>query len=250
MENNFGFIVTSHVNSEQTNWYWIECYKCIRNFYDNEIVIIQDNCNFDYFKIPEDLDLKNVRFIISEYPARGELLPYYYLYKEQMFPVAVIIHDSLFIQQKIEFGNIETVKFFWHIESYKKENINKEREIMSIFEKDDLLNYYNSDNWKGCFGIQSIINLKFLNTIQEKYNFFKLLDVINTRILRCCFERVFGVICCYEDKNLTNNSSIYGYIITDMFRWEDNEYKTYTFNQYICNKDKINRPLIKCFSGR
>ena len=33
-----GFIITRHVNSEKTNNYWIECYKSIRQFYNNKIL--------------------------------------------------------------------------------------------------------------------------------------------------------------------------------------------------------------------
>ena len=39
IENNFGFILLRHVNSEKTNLYWQESYRCIRKFYSNKIII-------------------------------------------------------------------------------------------------------------------------------------------------------------------------------------------------------------------
>ena len=38
----FGFIITRHVNSENTNKYWNHCVKCLRTFYpEKKIVIIE-----------------------------------------------------------------------------------------------------------------------------------------------------------------------------------------------------------------
>ena len=43
----FGFIMLRHVNSEETNKYWIESYSCIRSLYpDNMIIIIDDSSNY------------------------------------------------------------------------------------------------------------------------------------------------------------------------------------------------------------
>ena len=78
--NNYGFIITRHVNSELTNKYWNNCVKCIRRFYPyRKIVIIDDNSNKDFVKSFYNFD--NVEIIESKFPGRGELLPYYYFHK-------------------------------------------------------------------------------------------------------------------------------------------------------------------------
>jgi hypothetical protein len=75
--NSFGFIITRHVNSEQTNKYWNHSVKLLRTFYPyRKIIIIDDNSNQNYVKA--DFDYKNIQIIQSEFPGRGELLPYYY----------------------------------------------------------------------------------------------------------------------------------------------------------------------------
>ena len=80
----FGFIVTRHVNSELTNKYWNHCVKLLRTLYPlRKIVIIDDNSNYDFVK-PE-FNYKNLQVIQSEYPGRGELLPYYYYIKNKFF---------------------------------------------------------------------------------------------------------------------------------------------------------------------
>jgi hypothetical protein len=49
MSKQIGFIILRHVNNELTNKYWIHCYKCIREFYpENKILIIDDNSDYKY----------------------------------------------------------------------------------------------------------------------------------------------------------------------------------------------------------
>ena len=82
IKNNFGFIMTRHVNSEKTNNYWNNSIRCIRRFYpDTKIIIIDDNSNYEFVKA--DYEYKNIEIIQSEYKGRGELLPYFYFYKNR-----------------------------------------------------------------------------------------------------------------------------------------------------------------------
>ena len=93
---NFGFIITRHVNSEKTNKYWNHCVKCLKRFYpQKKIVIIDDNSNPVYLK--REFDYTNILVINSEFKGRGEILPYYYYLKNKFFKNAVIIHDSVFL---------------------------------------------------------------------------------------------------------------------------------------------------------
>ena len=98
----YGFIITRHVNSQQTNEYWNHCVKLIRTYYPlRKIIIIDDNSNYNFVKSYHEY--KNVKIIQSEYPGRGELLPYVYFLKNKWFENAVIIHDSLFFHKHIHF---------------------------------------------------------------------------------------------------------------------------------------------------
>ena len=85
----YGFIITRHVNSEKTNKYWNKCVRCIRKFYPlRKIIIIDDNSNYQYIT---EKQLYKTQIINSEYPGRGELLPYYYYLSNKLFDTAVII---------------------------------------------------------------------------------------------------------------------------------------------------------------
>lgn len=242
--NDFGFIILRHVNSETTSQYWIESYNCIRRYYNNKIIIIDDNSNYDFIN---NIHLINCEIIKSEFFGRGEILPYYYLYKHKFFKKCVIIHDSVFINKYIDFNNVQTVRFIWHF-THHWDNENDEIELLNNLDnvKDIEEFYYEKDKWYGCFGLQTVIDYSFLEKIVIKYNLFKLIDYITTREIRMNFERIFGLICFYENTNLFENVSLYG-IIHHYIHWG------YTYNSYIEDKknDKLNHlDIIKVWSGR
>ena len=107
-----GFIILRHVDSELTNKYWITCYDKIREFYpENKIILVDDNSDYNYISKDKEATLTNTTIIKSEYKGRGELLPYYYYHKNKLFDIAVVIHDSFFIQKQIDFGTEN--QFIW-----------------------------------------------------------------------------------------------------------------------------------------
>ena len=199
---NYGFIITRHVNSEQTNKYWNQAVKLIRRIYPlRQIVIIDDNSNPEFVKA--DFDYQNLTVIQSEYHKRGELLPFYYYLKYKWFPKAVIIHDSLFIHKKIPFEKFSIpVMPLWH-HVYDKENINNLRRIASSLKQNRLLLHKinepdklmfgldGSHKFNLCFGCQCFIQLSFLETLERKYNITNLTNVIHNRTDRCSLERIF-----------------------------------------------------------
>ena len=214
----YGFIITRHVNSVKTNKYWNICIQSLRRFYPSEkykIVVIDDNSKKEFLK--EFNNYQNVTYIQSEFPGRGELLPYYYFYKYHFFKKAVIIHDSVFFQKRIKFENIHLpIMPLWHFENEKKENIvnsyrlvnvlqNNKNIIDKLYELDNFVLKWTQDDWIGCFGCQSYISYNFLAHINKKYNLFSLLHVVNNRADRCCLERIFGIIFCLNCPDIVNN---------------------------------------------
>jgi hypothetical protein len=206
MEETFGFIIIRHVNSEITDQYWKRCYECIRRFYpDHKIVIIDDNSNYSFVREIEYLkSVTNCEIINSEFPGRGELLPYYYFYHNKFFDKAIILHDSMFLNQVINLEtiqNIDKVLFLWFC-IHKWDPTNQQRIIIqsSILRfKHDLLYLLDQpDKWWGCFGVCSIISHDFLKRIFEKYNFVDMLNHIKNRDSRCCLERIFALVCHLE----------------------------------------------------
>jgi hypothetical protein len=241
-----GFIIIRHVNSERTNLLWQECYKCIRKFYDNKIIIIDDASHTAYLT---HLDMANTEIIQSEFPKRAELLPYYYFLKHAWFDTAIILHDSVFIQAPIKFDKVN--KFLWHFVSHDWDNMNGEQELIEkLNNSSDLLNFYNrKDQWHGCFGVMSVITYNMIHYINLKYNFFKLIGSITCRKERMMLERIFAAILSYE-ASLTKETSSYFGNIQAYCNWGFNE--TYKMENYIKDKadGKITLPIVKLWSGR
>lgn len=251
----YGFIITRHVNSENTNKYWNHCVKLIRTFYPfRKIIIIDDNSDYSYVK--SEFNYKNIEIIQSEFSKRGELLPYYYFLKRKFFENAVIIHDSVFFHKRINFEKLSGVNviplwFFYP----DKENLDNTKRIIRnlknyisledlLSQKEILFNTF-SGKWYGCFGVQSYINLKFLELIESKYNITNLISVVKCRADRCCLERIFGCIFFTESKNILKQKSLLGNIM---------KYQTwgYTFDQYMINlkKGTIPKAIVKVWTGR
>lgn len=225
-----------HVNSKDTNRYWMHCYDCIRKYYpEHPIVIIDDNSNLEFITIKE---MTNVTVVHSEYPQRGELLPYYYYSCNKWFDTAVILHDSVFINQSIDF-TVEHYKILWSFEHYWDRPQDESR-ILQIFNDPELLQFHrNKTLWKGCFGGMAIIMHDYLTSINMKYDVSKLLKVIHNRYNRMRFERV---IAC-----LLQKESRCDVLFGDIFVYVKNKQLTFDQKDDPLYKDL---PLIKVWTGR
>lgn len=263
----FGFIVLRHVNSELTNHYWNECIQCIRRLYPlKKIVVIDDNSKQDFVRA--FYEYQNVEYIQSEFPQRGELLPYYYFHKNRFFDNAIILHDSVFIHKRINFDLFRGVQVLplWHFKNSRDENYeklvqiskylnfsNKFHEEFKNVKENKYLNMSivdGNNKWNGCFGVQTYINHEFLNYIQKKYNMFNMLKVIRCRKDRCCLERILGLIISMENSRLKRVPSLFG----DILKYQNGEYHWgYTFHKYknkLNNERKIMVPYVKVWTGR
>jgi hypothetical protein len=251
----FGFIIIRHVNSEKTNQYWNHSVKLLRTLYPFiKIVIIDDNS--DYKFINPEFDYKNVQIIQSEFPQRGELLPYYYYLKHKFFQNAIIIHDSVFFHKRINFEHFNGINVIplWHFYS-DKENVENTKRIVKNLKQSYLIETkispemnilgLSTDKWYGCFGVQSYINLHFLEQLENKYKITNLISSVNCRADRCCLERIFGAMFFTESPKMVNTKSLFGDIM---------KYQTwgYSFDQYMENlkKGTIPRGVVKVWTGR
>ena len=253
---NYGFIITRHVNSALTNRYWNQNVKLIRTFYPyKKIVIIDDNSKQQFVK--PDCNYKNIIIIQSEFPGRGEILPYYYYLKYKWFPNAVIIHDSLFVHRRIPFEKLKVpVLPLWHHE-YDKENLNNLLRIASsLHNNQNIIRKINGDginilglnknSFNLCFGAQSYIKLSFLEQLQNKYKISNLVKVIHNRTDRCALERILGALFCEEFPKLLGIKSLFGDIIK--------QYRSFNYNYEQYNEDlkrkKVINPFVKVWKGR
>ena len=221
-----------HVSNTKHNIAWQYSYDCIRQFYpENLILIIDDNSNTTYITAKE---LYKTTIINSEYHERGELLLYYYYLKNKLFDIAVLIHDSVFINTYIDF-TVDKYKIMWDFDHHW-DQLEDETRIINLFNDPELLTFYkNKSLWQGCFCGMSIITHDFLTFINDKYNFDILLNAILNRYNRSSFERIIGCLLCKNYSTETLLGNIHKYC-----KWE------ITFDE----KEHYHLPIIKVWNDK
>ena len=237
-----GFIILRNVISSVTNEYWKECYRCIKHFYPtNRILIIDDNSD-NSFVTKEPLDTTMV--IQSEFPKRGEFLPYYYYLKTKFCETAVIIHDSVFIKKYIDFNvnNYKIILNFCKRNISDNESLPYQMNLLSAINNEKLNNFYNKKDlnfWSGCFGCMAVIKYDYLKSIDSEFRIACLIPHITCRVARCAFERIVGCLLQVNMKEESLLGSNHSYC-----RWG------LTYYEYLNKKYSSELPLIKVWTGR
>jgi hypothetical protein len=233
----FGFIILRHVNKREVDNYWKLSYESVRKYYpENEILIIDDNSNYDFLDAEYEKSLYKTTIIKSEYHARGELLPYYYYLHNKLFDIAVIIHDSVFINSEIDL-NVDKYKLLWEFEHNWDRSQDEIKMMEYLDNSNELIEFYSKKHlWKGCFGGMAIITYDYLQEVNNKYDLSKLLPHIKTRGDRMTFERIIACVLQKNHKKECLLGNIHRYC-----KWgiRYNEMQKYN-----------NLPVIKIWSGR
>ncbi len=215
--NSFGFILLRYVKCDKTNESWIRCYESIRRFYDNLIIIIDDNSNVNYIT---EYPVTNCIVINSEFPRRGELLPYYYYIKNKFFDRAIIIHDSMELTKFYNFKNIKNFKNYSRIFCFPSPAYNLDVEYFQEMSKyvtngNKLYQYHllYRNSLFGCFGVCYVIDYDYLVDINNKYNIVNLINYIDTRKKRQCLERFLSCLFEYDrGKRFITRRDLFGSI--------------------------------------
>lgn len=242
-KNKFGFIIVRCMTNDQTSRYWLHCYRCIRGFYPKTpIVIIDDNSDPKYVNQEIEEMLSDCTIIQSEYAKRGEILGYYYLYKKRLFEKAVVLHDSVFLKKKVDFSKYNKIRFLWHFEDKRYDNVERESKFLRKINHQGYIKLYGErDKWNGCFGVMSVIDLDFVDTIS---GIFILLEDVKSREDRMCIERIFAVLCYYHYPSLQDDQSVLGSIHEFPLGWE------YSYMRYKEGSDSTFPPMVKVWTGR
>lgn len=242
-DNSLGFIIIRCIRDEKTARYWHHAYRCIRKFYPkNPIVIIDDNSNRRFINPMLEKTLYRCQIIQSEFPGCGECLGYYYFFKHHWFEKAMVLHDSVFIQQYIPLDDIVGVRFLWHIGTKQFDDVECETDLLRKLGGPYLSLYEKKDDWRGCFGVMSVIEYNFLLKISS---IFHLLEHVRSRRHRCCMERIFAVMCFYHCPGLMDNISIMGDIQQYALPWG------YKYTAFLKNEKQGGLPaLVKVWTGR
>jgi hypothetical protein len=239
-EKTIGFIILRCVVCALTNRYWNHSYDCIRKFYPENHILIIDDCSDKSFL--NTRILHNTTVINSTYPKRGELLPYYYFLHNKLFDIAVILHDSAFINKYIDFRIYGEYRKLWDFE-HKWDQDEDEKTMLNVFKDKELIHIHSDKNkWAGVFGGMALISHEYLESVYRKYDISLLLDVVLSRYNRCSFERVIGVL-------LLQKTSVQTSVFGDIHKYFsiNGKFQRATFD----DKEKYNHlSIIKIWTGR
>ena len=267
----FGFILTRCMRDEESAVYWIECVYCIRRWYPAPIpiVVIDDGSLPEYLArptAPVQPWMEDVRIdTIPDFPGRGELLPYYYLYHQipqwsggklpptlqwsggklpptPQWETAVVMHDSLFLQAPlpIDSASIDTICPLFEFDHQWDEDRATTALLSHVPDPDHrdtlLRTYHAKHTWKGCFGMMSVVRRAFLVALQDKYNLFALMPHIRTRGDRCRMERILAVaVRAFSEAHriVGGKPSVYGNIHEYVYRRGMHWYFTWIDYQFL-----------------
>jgi hypothetical protein len=212
-----GFLISRHMNNEENQQYWIFCVHAIRKHCGNHPIIIVDNGSDPQYLQMDPILLSqftNCMVVNNDWVRSGEFGPYHYLYKTHCFEKAVCIHDSMFINAPFDFESImDNVKPLLHFTIHKyddDEEIYKMIDMLKPETRDIVKTLYDEKCWNGCYGVQSVISYDCIVDMQEKYNIFGILPLIQMKKHRQCVERLFAVIAHLENPALFIETSLFG----------------------------------------
>ena len=188
-----GFVILRHVISELTARYWVLCYESIRRVYPDEpILIIDDNSDPAYIRAHATT---NATVVQSEYPQRGDLLPYLYYLTHKISDRVVIINDSAFITRKVPFCEERPYQHLWDFE-HDWDQEQDEASMVGALDTDGSLRALHAEKarWKGCFGSMTAITHAYLREVDARFGIAKLTGLVTNRFHRMSFERVLACL--------------------------------------------------------
>lgn len=225
-----GFIIPTYVSSEKHYSILKDGIRKIRQYHDWPIVIINDHSPLDIGSIAHEFP--NISIELSYKKGAGELNPYWHYYHHKYFDTAIIMHDSMHLNKKLEkidkVNSIQFLRYFVHHKSLWSKILEPQTEYnrnFGIKNHDDLiihlinitlkdlnqpfhnfcnLMYFQKNKWVGCWGIQSIVTWDFLSQLQEKTNILDFINVIKNRRDRMAMESIFALATLY----LTNLNTL------------------------------------------
>ena len=189
----FVFVIIRHLRSNADNALWISSYQSIREHYTNPIVIIDDGSTINTV----NGKLVNTEVISSEYSGAGELLPYYYFWKNKWADRMVFLHDSMFLARPFRPEELEgDMRFLWHF----TEPVDRKLEMyLTMLPEGHALWEAAQGSWQGCFGAASIVSLQVVEQLEARYEVLsRLIITLRSRADRKMFERILGLLASLE----------------------------------------------------
>ena len=242
------FVILRHIGNTRDNNLWTSSYQSIRKFYNNPIVIIDDNSKINTV----NGKLVDTEIIQSDFSGAGEILPYYYFLKHKWADRMIFLHDSMFLHRRFTESELDgLIRFHWHFSNTEVRDQGKISTYLSMLRNHEgLLDYAKSNHsWKGCFGGTTIIDLEVVEHLEKKYDFFSTLTLsIKSRKDRETFERLLGIVVYYE-KMIEEPCSNFG-LITQYPTAFESQHTDPSSATHTVSQQNYNTAILKVWRGR
>jgi hypothetical protein len=242
------FVMIRHVTTNTTE-FWKESYKSIRKFYNNKIVIIDNNSDYN---LVDNITLDNCEVIQSKIYESRLYSPYYELLSIN-FDRAVIIHDGTLFMKYVDFNLFNKVKYIWHFDTKLYDDHNIITKQLRILNNNNILfDTFYKKKYTGCMGCCMAITNDFLLELEDKFQISNLKDSILNQSDAIAFERTISILCETNYPEIINDISYEGEICNMVWGYN---YSQYINNQKIFNSldkkiDISNKSIIKMFAAR
>lgn len=203
-----GFVILRHVDSTKADGYWKLCYDSVRRLYADEPVLIIDDDSDPALVTPHPTT--NTTVVQSEYPGRGELLPFIYYLRHKISDRAVFLHDTVFLQAKVPFFDNMLYQHLWAAADHCPDGHAGEVRMLGALKDPPLALHSKKTRWFACFGAMVIITHEMLCSVDKAYTLANLADVVLTKDDRRTFKRV--VACLLRTLYDTTPPPVYGNI--------------------------------------
>ena len=254
----FIFIILRHVTKDLDNSceIWKECYKSIRFFYSNKIIIIDNNSHYSIIK--NDIELYNC-YIINSSAFNSRLFSPFYELLNINFKKAIIIHDGVIFKKFVDFNNFEDIKFIWHFNIKQYDNIDLIGKQLSVLTNNDILySIFKQKNFIGCMCCCLSITKDFLIKLEDKFKISNLKNIIKNQQDAIAFERTISILCFSLKPELIDDLSFEGEIkyMVWGYRYSDyiNNKRYFEQTEWDTNKNVViditNKSIIKIFGDR
>jgi len=232
-----GFIVTRCVRKAVHNRQYRDCYEAIRRFHPGMKIIFIDSSNKE---VLEEYPMENVEVIESENREGGDYLPYWYLLKRKMFKKMIYLQDSMILNTRIPYEDVDDYKFLYEFTPDRHELNEVNALIDSSSKENELRQLYHSNNWVGCFGCTMVITFDFLQRVEDTLQISRWNTIINNKKMRMGFERGIAIACIFT-KGRNESNSLFGSIY-------DTQSVKYTSGMNEEDRQRITDPIIKVWN--
>jgi hypothetical protein len=242
-------IITSKVtNSGQANLLLQSVESAKQQHPDFSIVILNDNSNVNFW--PGNILDVTVELIEKPYIGCGEINAYVWSSKHASeYDIFIFIHDSVCIKQSLPLTFPDNINFMplWNTNGKcVKDSTNPTKVLDEFMEKfkpnmNDEMTLIRSGKGDVIFGCMGLWNTKFAEFLASS-NLAEVAPILNTRPLRCFFERFS--YCIVKSQQSVENLASYS-IAKNIFSHHQS-FKNTSFN--ISNSG--NPYLVKVWQGR